>query len=128
MGLIFRGKGRDLGGNKLPYKVESNTFDPQILNFTLKAMQRSIDEHAKHTSEKFIELQAEIRIMRKENSIKNEKINRVDKDFNICKASKGGENNTNKSRNALLFQILTIMTAAGALFLGACSYFKKGGG
>ncbi len=117
-----------MDSSKLPYKIEANTFNPQILNYTLKAMQKSIDDHAKYTSEKFIELHAEIRIMRKENSIKNDKINKVDKEFNVCKAAKGGESKNNNSRNALLFQILTIITAAGALFLGACSYLKKGGG
>lgn len=117
--------------NKLPYNTERRNFDPEILNFTLRSIQKSIDDHSRATTSKFNELQASILVLQKDNRYKNEHINQVDKDFHVCRATNSvkakTEDITNGKRNALLFQILTTITAVGALFLGACSYFKKGG-
>ncbi|GJQ59794.1 MAG: hypothetical protein D8M57_13270 [Candidatus Scalindua sp. AMX11] len=103
-------------------------FDPSILNFTLKAIQKSIDDLKTSTDEKFKHLNELIMDIQEENKIISERIIKVDKEFSICRASRTTAVKTNSSRNALLFKVLTIVAAAGALFISACTYFKKGGG
>jgi len=107
---------------------ERRSFDPEILNFTLTAMQKSISQHAKTTAERFNELKEMIIVLQKENRIKNEEIVRVDKEFSVCRASKAAitstENQTHSKRNAILFNILTIVTAAGALIVSISNYFR----
>lgn len=107
---------------------ERRSFDPEILNFTLATMQKSISQHAKTTAERFTELKDMITVLQKENRIKNEEIVRVDKEFSICRASKAAststEDQTHSKRNAMLFNILTIVTAAGALAVSISNYFR----
>ena len=107
---------------------ERRSFDPEILNFTLTTMQKSISQHAKITAERFNELKAMITVIQEENRIKNNEINRVDKEFSVCRASKAAssstEDQTHSKRNAILFNILTIVTAAGALAVSVSNYFR----
>lgn len=111
---------------------ERRSFDPEILNFTLATMQKSISQHAKSTSERFAELKELITVIQKENRLKNAEIVRVDKEFSICRAGKDAslntEDKTHFKRNAILFNILALLTALGALTISALNFFKRVGG
>ncbi|TDE63118.1 MAG: hypothetical protein D8M57_19960 [Candidatus Scalindua sp. AMX11] len=120
---------------KPPYCVERRTFDPQILNNTLKLLTKSIDDHKKETNAKIKEmkdeLKDEIRGVRNSCKEKDDKIVELDKELAVHQASQEAgddstENLANK-RNNLLFQILTLMTAVGAAIFTGLMYFKKGG-
>ena len=95
-------------------------------------MQKSISQHAKNTSEKFSELKELITDIQKENRIKNAEIFRVDKEFSVCRAGKdagiNAEDKTHFKRNAVLFNILALLAAFGALAVSTINYFKRIGG
>lgn len=111
---------------------ERRSFDPEILNLTLTTMQKSISQHAKSTSDRFLEIKEMIIVLQKENRLKNAEIHRVDKEFSICRAGKDAsantEDKTHFKRNAILFNILTLLTALGALAVSAMNFFKRAGG
>ncbi len=117
---------------KPPYCVERRTFDPEILNATLQMMQKSINDHAASTTVKFKELKDEIGNIRKNCEDKNCLLIKLDKELAVHQASQttkeGSTEHLSNKRNSLLFQILTIVTAVGALIIATMSYFKVIGG
>ncbi len=117
---------------KLPYCIERRTFDPEILNTTLLLMQKSIDDHATSTTIKFKELKDEISNIRENCEERNCLLTQLDKELAVHQVmqttKEGSTENLSSKRNSLLFQILTIVTAVGALVIATLSYFKVIGG
>lgn len=114
------------GDEKKPYCIERRVFDPEILNITLMNMQRSIDEHARNTNEKILDIKASISVIVKDNKYKNEKLNEVDREFHICRAGKSGEDINSSKRNALLLSIITIVISVFACVFAGWGKIKAG--
>ena len=115
---------------KPPYNIERRSFDPEILNITIENLKESIDDLNMNTNQKFKNIYDTMKNIQNEIKNSNKEQFRLDKEFAIFKAgheaSDKSKSETNKNRTNLLFQILAIISAFGALFVSFYAYFKKG--